>query len=119
MTSALGDSESVVAAPFESAGMLAVAIACWIGIRRYGVLDVRVILAGRALPGADRGRSRGLPGCRGRRGHRRRAAAGPVGAAVALLVALPLRETLQRQVNRVVFGDGDDPGRAIGGAAPG
>ena len=42
------------------------------------------------------------------------AASGPVGAAVALLVALPLRETLQRQVNRAVFGHRDDPGRAIG-----
>jgi signal transduction histidine kinase len=115
VTSALGDSESVVAAPFESAGMLAVAIACWIGIRRYGVLDVRVIF-GRAavytvLTAAVVVVYLVVAAAVGTVAT---AASGPVGAAVALLVALPLRETLQRQVNRVVFGDGDDPGRAIG-----
>jgi signal transduction histidine kinase len=115
VTLALGNDDSVIAAPFESAGMLAVAVACWAGIRRYGVLDVRVVfgqatvytvltaavvvvyLVAAAVVGTVA-----------------RAASGPVGAAVALLVALPLRETLQRRVNRVVFGDGDDPGRAIG-----
>ena len=116
MTSALGDSESVVAAPFESAGMLAVAIACWIGIRRYGVLDVRVIF-GRAavytvLTAAVVVVYLVVAAAVGTVAA---AASGPVGAAVALLVALPLRETLQRQVNRVVFGDGDDPGRASAG----
>ncbi len=114
VTAVLGDQDSVVAAPFESAGMLAVAVACWVGIRRYGVLDVRVVL-GRAavytvltaavvvvylMVAALVGTVAST-------------ASGPIGAAVALLVALPLRETLQRRVNRLVFGDGDDPGRAI------
>ena len=114
VTSTLGDNDSVVAAPFESAGMLAVAIACWIGIRRYGVLDVRVVLGRVALYTV-------LTAAvvvvyvivAAVVGTVATAASGPVGAVVALLVALPLRETLQRQVNRLVFGDGDDPGRAI------
>jgi two-component system NarL family sensor kinase len=114
VTAALGDNDSVAAAPFETAGMVAVAVACWIGIRRYGVLDVRVVLGRVAvytlltaavvvvylIAAAVVGTVAS-------------GASGPVGAAVALLVALPLRETLQRQVNRVVFGDGDDPSRAI------
>lgn len=114
ITSNLGGDESVVAAPFESAGMLAVAIACWIGIRRYGVLDVRIVLSRVAvytvltaavvvlylIVAAVVGTVAA-------------AASGPVGAAVALLVALPLHESLQRRVNRLVFGDADDPGRAV------
>jgi two-component system, NarL family, sensor kinase len=114
VTSVAGDSDSVAAAPFESAGMFAVAIACWIGIRRYGVLDVRVVLGRLALytvltaavlvvyliVAAVVG-SFASP------------ASGPVAAVVALLIALPLREILQRRVNRLVFGDGDDTGRAM------
>jgi signal transduction histidine kinase len=114
VTAAFGDNDSVAAAPFESAGMFAVAIACWIGIRRYGVLDVRVVLGRLALytvltaavlvvyliVAAVVG-TFATP------------ASGPIGAVVALLVALPLRDILQRRVNRLVFGDGDDPGRAI------
>jgi signal transduction histidine kinase len=114
VTSTLGDSDSVVAAPFESAGMLAVAIACWIGIRRYGLLDVRVVLGRVALYTLLTAAVvvvyliiAAVVGIVAT------SAAGPVGAVVALLVALPLRETLQRQVNRLVFGDRDDPGRAI------
>jgi signal transduction histidine kinase len=115
VTSTLGNSESVVAAPFESAGMLAVAIACWIGIRRYGVLDIRVIF-GRAavytvLTAAVVVVYLAVAAVVGTVAA---AASGPVSAAVALLVALPLHEMLQRQVNRVVFGEGVDPGRAIG-----
>ncbi len=115
VTSTLGDSDSVAAAPFESAGMLAVAIACWIGIRRYGVLDVRVVLGRVALytlltssvvvvylfVAAAVGTVATT------------AVAGPAAALVALLVALPLQGTLQRRVNRLVFGDRDDPARAI------
>ena len=114
VTAAFGDNDSVAAAPFESAGMFAVAIACWIGIRRYGVLDVRVVLGRLALYTvltaavlvvylivAAVVATFATP------------ASGPVAAVVALLIALPLREILQRRVNRLVFGDGDDPGRAM------
>ena len=114
VTSIAGDDDSVAAAPFESAGMFAVAIACWIGIRRYRVLDVRIVLSRLALYTvltaavvivylivAATVATFASP------------ASGPVAAVIALLVALPLREVLQRRVNRLVFGDGDDPGRAI------
>ena len=114
VTAALGDNDSVVAAPFESAGMLAVALTCWIGIRRYGVLDVRVVLGRVALYTLLTAAVvviyvvvAAVVGTVATN------AAGPVGAVVALLIALPLRETLQRQVNRHMFGDRDDPGRAI------
>jgi two-component system NarL family sensor kinase len=114
VTSVVGDSDSVAAAPFESAGMLAVAIACWIGIRRYGLLDVRVVLGRVAVYTVLTAAVvvvyvvvAAIVATVATR------ASGPIGAAVALLIALPLRELLQRQVNRLVFGDRDDPARAI------
>jgi signal transduction histidine kinase len=114
VTATLGKSESVVAAPFESAGTLAVAVACWVGIRRYGVLDVRVVLGRVALYTLLTAAvvvvyviAAAVVGAVATQ------VAGPVGAVVALLVALPLREALQRLVNRRLFGDRDDPGRAM------
>jgi signal transduction histidine kinase len=114
VTSTLGGDESVVAAPFESAGMLAVAIACWIGIRRYGLLDVRAVL-GRVAVYTVLTAAVVLVylGVAVVVGTVATPVSGPAGAVVALLVALPLRGLLQRQVNRLVLGDGDDPGRAI------
>jgi signal transduction histidine kinase len=114
VTSTLGGNESVVAAPFESAGMLAVAIACWIGIRRYGLLDVRAVL-GRVAVYTVLTAAVVLVylGVAVVVGTVATPVSGPAGAVVALLVALPLRGLLQRQVNRLVLGDGDDPGRAI------
>jgi signal transduction histidine kinase len=114
VTSTLGGDESVVAAPFESAGMLAVAIACWIGIRRYGLLDVRAVL-GRVAVYTVLTAAVVLVylGVAVVVGTVATPVSGPAGAVVELLVALPLRGLLQRQVNRLVLGDGDDPGRAI------
>jgi signal transduction histidine kinase len=114
VTSTLGGDESVVAAPFESAGMLAVAIACWIGIRRYGLFDVRAVL-GRVAVYTVLTAAVVLVylGVAVVVGTVATPVSGPAGAVVALLVALPLRGLLQRQVNRLVLGDGDDPGRAI------
>jgi signal transduction histidine kinase len=114
VTSTLGDKDSVVAAPLESAGMVAVAVACWVGIRRYGLLDVRVVLGRVALytvlTAAVLVIYLLVAAAVGTVAY---AASGPLAAAIALLVALPLREILQRRVNRVVFGDGAEPGRAI------
>jgi two-component system, NarL family, sensor kinase len=114
VTATLGRSENVVAAPFESMGTLAVAVACWIGIRRYGLLDVRVVLGRVALYTLLTAAVvvvyvivAAVVGTVATK------VAGPVGAVVALLVALPLREALQRLVNRRLFGDRDDPGRAM------
>ena len=115
VTATLGDEDSVVAAPFESAGMLAVAVACWIGIRRYGVLDVRVVLGRVALYTLLSAAVVVvyLVVAAAVSTVATTAVAGPVAAIVALLVALPLQEILQRRVNRLVFGDRDDPGRAF------
>lgn len=116
VTATQGDDQTVAAAPFESGGMLAVAIACWIGIRRYGVLDVRVVLGRVALytllTAAVVVVYLGVAAAVATVATT--AVAGPVAAVVALLVALPLQGLLQRAVNRRVFGDRDDPGRAIG-----
>jgi two-component system NarL family sensor kinase len=114
ITAVAGDDSSVYAAPFECAGMLAVAVACWTGIRRYGVLDVRVVLGRVAvytvLTGSVVAVYLAVAAVVGVVAD---AASGPVGVVVALLVALPLRDALQRRVNRVVLGDADEPGRAI------
>jgi two-component system NarL family sensor kinase len=114
ITAVGGAAASIYAAPLESGGMLAVAITCWIGIRRYGLLDIRTVVSRAAvytaltalvvlvyLAVAAAVRNVAEP------------AAGPLAVGVALLVALPGRAALQRGVNRLVFGYRDDPGGAL------
>ncbi|TQS44054.1 sensor histidine kinase [Cryptosporangium phraense] len=109
-----GDGADVYAAPLESGGMLAVAITCWIAIRRYGLLDVRTVV-GRAAVYA------GLTivvvlvyvGVAAVVGTVAEPAAGPLAVGIAVLVALPGRQLLQHVVNRLVFGYRDDPGGAL------
>jgi signal transduction histidine kinase len=109
-----GDAADIYAAPLESAGMLAVAITCWVAIRRYGLLDVRTVVSRAAVYAGLTGvvvlvylavaavvRTMAAP------------AAGPLAVGVAVLVALPGRQLLQRGVNRLVFGYRDDPGGAL------
>lgn len=108
-----GDSNNALAA--ELMGVAALAIASSIAIQRYGVFDARRVLS-RTIAYA------GLSVCvlivygaaaavvtvvaSG-------AVRGPVAAVVAVLAALPLRGVLQRAANRLVYGDRDDPLRAL------
>ncbi len=101
----------VYALPFESLGMVAVGITCWIAIRRYGLFDARLVVRRSLVYGA-------LSACillvyavlalvLTRIGASR--ATAPTALVVAILIAVPLRDRLQRLANRLVFGLRDDP----------
>ncbi|GAB3829608.1 sensor histidine kinase [Dactylosporangium cerinum] len=114
ITVGVGGAE-VGALPFQLAGMLALALAAWVAIRRYGLYDGRrvvnltlvytmltglvivVYLAAAALIRAVVSPRIGAA----------------VAVAIALLVALPLRDVLQRAANRLVYGYRDDPYGAL------
>lgn len=105
---------SLYAAPAEAMGMVALAVAGWVAIRRFGLFDVRVVLTGTLVYGALTlcviglylGVGAAVDTVLG-------AAAGPLAVAVALLVALPLRDLLQRAATRLVYGYRDDPYGAL------
>jgi signal transduction histidine kinase len=100
----------------ENLGAVAVAVACWYGIIRYGLFDSRAVLSRTLLYGALTVvvvavylAASTLLG---------RLFAGDVPAVVAAglaaLAVLPLRDLLQRRVSRLVFGLRDDPVAAFG-----
>lgn len=105
---------SVGAMPVELTGMLALGVTAWVAIRRHGLLDARVVV-GRALVHTGltvcvvavylvvAAATRALAAPWGE----------PVAVAVAVLVALPLRDLLQRIANRIVHGLRDDPYAAL------
>ena len=100
----------------ENLGAVAVAVACWYGIIRYGLFDSRAVLSRTLLYGAltvavvavylaadallRRLFAGDLPAV--------------VAAGLAALAVLPLRDLLQRRVSRLVFGLRDDPAAAFG-----
>jgi two-component system NarL family sensor kinase len=99
------------ALPFESLGMVAVGVTCWVAIRRYGLFDARLVIRRGLVYGA-------LSLCillvygvvalvleKFGAAH----ATGPVALVVAVLVAVPLRDALQHLANRLLFGLRDDP----------
>src|ERR1700749_2774899 len=100
----------------ENLGTVAVAVACWYGIIRYGLFDSRAVLSRTLLYGgltvavvvvylAASALLRPLF-----------AGALPavVAAGLAALAVLPLRDLLQRRVSRLVFGLRDNPAAAFG-----
>ncbi len=113
VTSLTNDSSSAELA--ELLGILAVGVAGWIGIRRFGLFDARAVIS-RGIVAVLLGLvvlgvylvvalvAENL-------------LAGPVGGIVAVLtavlVALPLWRLLQRAVDRLLYGDRDEPGRAL------
>jgi signal transduction histidine kinase len=100
----------------ENLGAVAVAVACWYGIIRYGLFNSRVVLSRTLLYGALTvvvvavylAASALL----------RQLFAGDlpavVAAGLAALAVLPLRDLLQRRVSRLVFGLRNDPAAAFG-----
>jgi len=105
----------ITALPAQMLGMLALALTAWVAIRRYGMFDGRRVL--------HRAMVYGLLSILVTAAYlllaallRRFAPGGPgsaVAVAAALLVALPLRDVLQRAVNRLVYGYRDDPYQAF------
>ena len=106
---------SVYALPGEAAGMLAMAATAWVAVRRYGLLDVRTVvsrtlawvLLSAAVAAVYLGLAAALGTVLARRG------AGVLAVVAAVLVALPLRDVVQRAVNRLVLGYRDDPAEAL------
>lgn len=102
---------TINALPVEAVGMLALAVTCWVAIRRYGLFDARLVVrrgmvyaALTVLVAAVYAATAALLTELGA-GH----LAGPVGVALGIVVAVPLRDRLQRLANRLVFGLRDDP----------
>ena len=102
---------SINALPLEAGSMLVFAIAAWIAIRRYGLFDARLALSRGLVYG-------GLSACviavylavvAGLGRLAADAVSGPVAVVIAALIALPLRDALQRQANQLVYGYRDNP----------
>lgn len=102
---------TIYALPVESLGMVAVGVTCWLAIRRHHLFGARLVVRRTVVYGA-------LSACilviyalcaavltRLGASH----ATVPVALVVAILVAVPLRDRLQRAANRLVFGQRDDP----------
>jgi two-component system NarL family sensor kinase len=106
---------SIYALPAEAVAMVALAGTAWVAIRRYGLFDARLVLSRALLYGS-------LSLCvvaayllvgAGVERITSTAIGGPVAVAVAVLIALPLRDLLARAVNRLVYGYRDDPYGAL------
>ncbi len=100
---------------FECIGVVALAVTTAIGVVRYGLFDLRVAINRTAVYGALTlivvGLYLGVSASAGL------VTTGAVSAVVAgalvALAALPLRDLLQRSINRLLYGDRDDPYLAI------
>ncbi|MDP9843053.1 sensor histidine kinase [Streptosporangium lutulentum] len=106
---------TITALPAEVFGMLALAVTSWVAIRRYGLFDGRQVLNRTLVYGllttlviavylAVAAAVRVLASD---------AVSGAVAVAAAVLIALPLRDVLQRTANRLVYGYRDDPYGAL------
>jgi two-component system NarL family sensor kinase len=109
-----GDTTTVTFA--ENWAAIAIGVASWIGIVRYGLFDLRAVLSRSLVYGAltalvvavyaivsallDSLVSGAVPAV--------------VAAAAGALAVLPLRDRVQRRANRLVFGLRDDPAAAFG-----
>jgi two-component system, NarL family, sensor kinase len=113
VSTAIDDSQAALVP--ELAGVLAVGVAGWIGIRRYGVFDTRAVI-GRGLVAVV------LSFCvvgfyLGLAWVVDQVVAGWLGPALAVLaavaIALPLWRVLRQASDRLLFGDGADPVRML------
>jgi len=100
----------------ENLGTVAVAVACWYGIIRYGLFDSRAVLSRTLLYGSLTVVVVAIYLAASTLLGRLFAGAVPnvVAAGLGALAVLPLRDLLQRRVSRLVFGLRDDPVAAFG-----
>jgi two-component system NarL family sensor kinase len=113
ITSVGGD--DIDALPVEALAMLALAVTAWVAIRRYGLFDTRLVVNRGLVYGAlsvcmigvylavVAGVGRLASGT----------VSGPAAVVIAALVAIPLRDVLQRSANRLLYGYRDDPYTAL------
>ncbi|CAN5333269.1 hypothetical protein BH11ACT3_BH11ACT3_18740 [soil metagenome] len=108
-----GDSEAALLP--ELAALLAVGVACWIGIRRFGTFDSRTVI-GRGVVAIVLGVCV-LAVYLGVAWLVEQVVAGWLGPAIAVLAAvgaaLPLWRLLQGAATRLLFGERDEPMRAL------
>jgi two-component system, NarL family, sensor kinase len=101
---------TISALPVESVGMLALGVTCWMAIRRYGLFDARLVVRRGLVYGVLTVLVAlvyvAVAALVTRLGAEH--VAGPVGVGVGVLIAVPLRDRLQRSANRFVFGLRDD-----------
>lgn len=106
---------SLYALPFESLGMTAVGITCWVAIRRYGLFDARSVVRRGLVYGALSACVLAVYGVVTvllvRLGAEH--AATPVALVAAVAIAVPLHARLQGVANRLVYGVRDDPVAAL------
>ena len=91
------------------------AVAAWVGIVRYGLLDVRFVVSRAVAYAVLTGVALVVHGVVVWGLGTLVAGWAPVGltVAVAVLATVPLRDLVQRHVNRVVYGSGADPAQVI------
>jgi two-component system NarL family sensor kinase len=102
---------SLVALPFESLGVAAVGVTCWLAIRRHGLFDARLVVRRGLVYGALSLCVLAVYGVIALALERLGAshATTPIALLAAVVIAVPLRDRLQRFANRMVFGLRDDP----------
>ncbi|WP_193314533.1 histidine kinase [Georgenia ruanii] len=91
------------------------AVAAWVGIVRHGLLDIRFVVSRAVAYAALTGVALVVHGVVIWALGTLVAGWSPVGltVAVAVLATVPLRDRVQRRVNRVVYGGGADPAQVI------
>ncbi|GAA4564383.1 sensor histidine kinase [Planotetraspora kaengkrachanensis] len=106
---------SINALPYEAVAMVSLAVTAWIAIRRYGLFDARLVVSTTLVYGTLTASVIALYLGVAAGGERLASdtVSHPVAVAVAVLVALPLRDLLQRAANRLVYGYRDRPYEAL------
>jgi signal transduction histidine kinase len=106
---------TITALPAEVFGMLALAVTSWVAIRRYGLFDGRHVLNRTLVYGllTTLVITVYLAVATAVRVLASDTVSGAFAVAAAVLVALPLRDVLQRAANRLVYGYRDDPYGAL------
>ena len=115
MAIGMAGADTLAALPAEGVGIAALGVTCWLAVQRYGLFDARLAirrgLVYAALSACVLGVYVAVAALV------REAIGEDVAPAVAVLaavlVALPLRDWLQRAANRLVYGLRDDPYEAL------
>jgi two-component system, NarL family, sensor kinase len=107
--------DSINALPYEAVAMVSLAVTAWIAIQRYGLFDTRLVISATLVYGTLTACVIGLylAVAAGWERFASDTVSHPVAVAVAVLVALPLRDLLQRVANKLVYGYRDRPYEAL------
>jgi two-component system, NarL family, sensor kinase len=103
--------DTLAAIPAETVGIAALGVSCWVAIRRHALFDARLAIRRGLVYGALTVLVMAVYAVVATTLTRVGAdhLATPVALALGVVLALPLRDRLQRVANRVVFGVREDP----------